>query len=481
MTLKKAAECCGGKLFGCKDDALGICRAVIDSRAVEPGDLFVAYRGEKTDGHRFIQSALDKGAVCALAEYIPEDVAGPVLIVEDVQTALEKICTVYRETLNIPVIGITGSVGKTTAKEMIASVLSQHYNTLKTEGNHNNQIGVPMTVSRIESEHEAAVVEMGISGFGEMTELASVAKPTVAVFTVIGRAHLEFLHDLEGVFRAKTEMLTFLPENGTVIANGDDALLKNISCPQRVLLYGTGETCDVRADQIELLPEGRTRCRIRYQDRVIRADVPAFGRQLVYAALEGAAVGIVLGLTDAEIEAGIASYATVGRRNAQQGGLARDLLDGHPFVQKSLSVGCEIGFQALCLAAADHDGLVFCPLACQRNGKLTQEVLAVRQVSHSLLHNSVRQHIGNLALQGAHRLTCIQLQFTLCVGVQFCSLLLSLSLDALSLLPGLSQYLGSLLLSLLDDAAGLSLTFLHALSIELFGEFLNFFHAVFSM
>ena len=219
MTLKKAAECCGGKLFGCKDDALGICRAVIDSRAVEPGDLFVAYRGEKTDGHRFIQSALDKGAVCALAEYIPEDVAGPVLIVEDVQTALEKICTVYRETLNIPVIGITGSVGKTTAKEMIASVLSQHYNTLKTEGNHNNQIGVPMTVSRIESEHEAAVVEMGISGFGEMTELASVAKPTVAVFTVIGRAHLEFLHDLEGVFRAKTEMLTFLPENGILEVN----------------------------------------------------------------------------------------------------------------------------------------------------------------------------------------------------------------------------------------------------------------------
>ena len=254
MTLKKAAECCGGKLVGCKDDTLGIRRAVIDSRAVEPGDLFVAYRGEKTDGHCFIQSALDKGAVCALAEYIPDGVEGPVLLVNDVQKALEKICATYRETLNIPVIGITGSVGKTTAKEMIASVLSQHYNTLKTEGNHNNQIGVPMTVSRIEAEHEAAVVEMGISGFGEMTELASVAKPTLAVFTVIGRAHLEFLHDLEGVFRAKTEMLDFLPEDGTVIANGDDALLKNIRCPQRVLLYGTGENCDVRADQIELLP-----------------------------------------------------------------------------------------------------------------------------------------------------------------------------------------------------------------------------------
>jgi UDP-N-acetylmuramoyl-tripeptide--D-alanyl-D-alanine ligase len=134
-----------------------------------------------------------------------------VLLVSNVQRALEEICTAYRRTLQIPVVGITGSVGKTTAKEMISAVLAQRYRVLKTEGNHNNQIGVPMTVSRIEPEHELAVVEMGISGFGEMTELAAIARPTVAVFTVIGRAHLEFLHDLDGVFRAKTEMLAFLP------------------------------------------------------------------------------------------------------------------------------------------------------------------------------------------------------------------------------------------------------------------------------
>ena len=316
MTLKAAAEACGGKLVGCHDPSLGIGRAVIDSRAAERGDLFVAFRGEKTDGHRYIQTAMDKGAVCALAEYIPDGVDGPVILVENVQTALEKIAAAYRATLNIPVIGVTGSVGKTTAKEMIASVLSAHYNVLKTEGNHNNQIGVPMTVSCIENEHEAAVVEMGISGFGEMTELASVARPTIAVFTVIGRAHLEFLHDLDGVYRAKTEMLAFLPPDGVVICNGDDEHLKRLSCPQRVIRFGTGENCEVRADDIELLPEGRPRCRITYADRIIRADVPAFGRQMVYAALEGAAVGIALGLSDREIEEGIASYATVGRRNA---------------------------------------------------------------------------------------------------------------------------------------------------------------------
>ena len=316
MTLKAAALACAGELRNCSDPERTIGRAVIDSRAVEPGDLFVAYRGEKTDGHRFIASALEKGAACALAERIPEGVTGPVILTDDVQTALERIAAAYRESLQIPVIGITGSVGKTTGKEMIASVLSQRLHILKTEGNLNNQIGVPMTISRIEAEHEAAVVEMGISGFGEMTALAKIARPTIAVFTVIGRAHLEFLHDLEGVFRAKTEMLAFLPADGVVICNGDDAMLRTIQCRQSVLRFGMGETCDVRADEIELLPEGRTRCRIVYGERVIRADIPAFGQQMVYAALEGAAVGIVMGLEDAEIEAGISAYATVGRRNA---------------------------------------------------------------------------------------------------------------------------------------------------------------------
>ena len=188
MTLRAAAEACGGKLHACTNPEQGIGRAVIDSRNVRPGDLFVAYRGEKTDGHRYIRTAHEKGAVCALAEYLPEDAEGPVLLVPDVQRALEQICTAYRETLTIPVIGVTGSVGKTTAKEMLAAVLSQRFCVLKTEGNFNNQIGVPMTISRIEKEHEVAVVEMGISDFGEMTELAKIAKPTMAVFTVIGVA-----------------------------------------------------------------------------------------------------------------------------------------------------------------------------------------------------------------------------------------------------------------------------------------------------
>ena len=316
MTLSMAAAACGGRLIGCGEPETPIGRAVIDSRAVEPGDLFVAFRGERTDGHRFIASALEKGAVCALCERVPEGVEGPALVVDDVQRALEEIAAAYRQTLHIPVVGVTGSVGKTTAKEMIALVLSQRFRVLKTEGNLNNQIGVPMTVSRIEPEHEAAVVEMGISGFGEMTALAKIARPTVAVFTVIGRAHLEFLHDLEGVFRAKTEMIAQMPEDGVVVVNGDDAWLKTLSCRQRLIRYGLGENCEVRAFEPELLPEGRTRCRIRFGERELRAEVPAFGRQMVYAALEGAAVGFALGLSDGEIERGIRAYETVGRRGA---------------------------------------------------------------------------------------------------------------------------------------------------------------------
>ena len=314
MTVAMAAAACGGKLVGCDRPDAPLSRAIIDSRAVLPGDLFVAYRGERTDGHRFIPMALEKGAACCLAEELPENITGPVLLVDDVQRALEQITAAYRKTLSLPVVGITGSVGKTTAKEMVSAVLAQHYRVLKTEGNLNNQIGVPMTVSRIEAGHEVAVVEMGISGFGEMTALAKIAQPTVALFTVIGRAHLEFLHDLDGVFRAKTEMLDQMPEGSPVIYNGDDAQLRRLSDRPGALSYGLGEDCAVRADEVELLAEGRTRCWIRYGDRTIRAEVPAFGKQLVYAALEGAAVGFVLGLSDEEITRGIAAYAPVSRR-----------------------------------------------------------------------------------------------------------------------------------------------------------------------
>ena len=316
MTINRAAAACGAAVYGAVNGEQALGRVVIDSRAIEPGDLFVAYKGERVDGHDYITAAFDKGAACCLAERIPDGEMRPILLVDDVQTALEKIAADYRSTLQLPVIGITGSVGKTSAKEMIASVLSQKYKVLKTEGNLNNQIGVPMTVSRITKEHEIAVVEMGISGFGEMTHLAAIARPTMAVYTVIGHAHLEFLHDLDGVLQAKTEMLALMPEDAPVLMNGDDEKQRAFRCRQQKTLYGLGEGCDLRAVDIQPLGERGTALRIVGLGRDIRAVIPSLGKHLIYAALEGAAVGIRFGLSDAEIAAGIAAFRVVGRRAA---------------------------------------------------------------------------------------------------------------------------------------------------------------------
>lgn len=316
MTISRAAAVCGGRICGEGDLGAELGSVVIDSRAVSAGDFFVAYKGERVDGHDYISAAFDKGAVCCLAQRVPEGETRPLILVPDVQTALEQICAEYRRTLRLPVIGITGSVGKTSAKEMISAVLSQRLNVLKTDKNLNNQIGVPMTISRIRPEHQAAVVEMGISGFGEMSVLAQIARPDMAVFTLIGHAHLEFLHDLDGVLRAKTEMLDFMADDAPVLINGDDEKLLGLQCRQKKISFGLGENCDVRAENITLSPTGETLCDIVYGERRIPVEIKAYGRHMIYAALEGAAVGLLMGLDDEEIVRGVASFETVGRRAA---------------------------------------------------------------------------------------------------------------------------------------------------------------------
>ena len=316
MTISRAAAVCGGRICGEGDFNAELGSVVIDSRTVEAGDFFVAYKGERVDGHDYISAAFDRGAVCCLAQRVPEGETRPILLVPDVQAALEQICAEYRRDLRLPVIGITGSVGKTSAKEMISAVLSQRLNVLKTDKNLNNQIGVPMTISRIRPEHQAAVVEMGISGFGEMSVLAKIARPDMAVFTLIGHAHLEFLHDLDGVLRAKTEMLDFMADDAPVLINGDDEKLRGLQCRQKKISFGLGENCDIRAENIRLGESGETFCDIVYGERRIPVEIRASGRHMIYAALEGAAVGLLMGLSDGEIVKGVASFETVGRRAA---------------------------------------------------------------------------------------------------------------------------------------------------------------------
>lgn len=316
FTISDAAAACGGRISCASFENTELGRIVIDSRKVGPGDLFVAFKGERVDGHAYISSALDKGAACCLAERLPEGEMRSVLLVPDVQQALERIAAAYRQRLTLPIVGITGSVGKTTAKEMISAVLSSRFSVLKTEGNLNNQIGVPITLSRIGPEHQAAVVEMGISGFGEMRALARMARPTIGVFTVIGHAHLEFLHDLEGVLRAKTEMLEVMPDDAVIVVNGDDPWLDGFPCRQRKFRVGFGPHCDLRAEEIRMTENGGSSCVLLYEGRRIPAAIPAFGRHVVYAAMEGAAVGILLGLSDEEIVRGLSRFENVGHRAA---------------------------------------------------------------------------------------------------------------------------------------------------------------------
>ena len=313
LSIKTILNACGGVLHGAVP-AGEITAVTTDSRAVTPGCLFAAIRGERADGHDYVNSAFEKGAVCCVVERVPADAAGCMILVPDTVTALQKIAGAYRAGFDIPVLGVTGSVGKTTAKEMCAAVLARKYSVHKTAGNYNNDLGVPLTLFGLETEHTAAAVELGVSHPGDMDRIAAIARPTMALYTNIGDAHLEFLGSREGVLREKSRMNAYLPEDGVVICNGDDPLLAGMACRQRKVTYGLSAECDVRAEQTAALAGGTTACAVVTRDRRFDVVIPAFGEHMVYAALGAAAVGLELGLTDGEIAAGIADYVPVGSR-----------------------------------------------------------------------------------------------------------------------------------------------------------------------
>ena len=232
FTVEDIAKITKGALFGAKGGA-AVTGGVIDSRLAGPGLMFCALRGERADGHDYIASALQKGSPVCLAERVPEGVGGGVIVVPDVQRAMAELAREVRGRFTGPVVGIVGSSGKTTTKEMCAAVLSERFNTLRPEGNLNNELGVPLTLFRLDASTEAAVVELGISDFGEMARLGRMARPDIAVYTLIGRSHLNNLRDLDGVLKAKTELLEEMGPDALVVLNGDDAKLAALRARQR--------------------------------------------------------------------------------------------------------------------------------------------------------------------------------------------------------------------------------------------------------
>ncbi len=315
LSLENIISACRGDYYG--DTGLlrrEISAVTTDSRKIEPGCLFAAIKGERVDGHDFIPAVMEAGAICAIGEVVPEGLR-PFIKVRNTVSALQDIAEFYRMQFDIPIIGVTGSVGKTTAKEMLASVLAQKYCVHKTAGNFNNELGVPLTVFGLREEHTAAVIEMGISHFGEMSLLTRIVKPDHGLFTVIGHAHLEFLGDRAGVLRAKSEMVECLTARGKVFCSGDDDMLVSADFVREKITYGMNENCAVRAENIAIDSDGCAAFTLRSGERSFPVILKSFGEHLISAALAAAAVGMELGLTDAQIAAGIAAYEPVGSRS----------------------------------------------------------------------------------------------------------------------------------------------------------------------
>lgn len=323
MTLKNLARVTGGKLVNPQHENCGIEAGgvYLDSRQVQAGDIFIATKGERVDGHSFIPGVAEKGALGVICEKEQPELTLPYIIVEDSFTALRLIGEFYREQLDVKVVGITGSVGKTSTKEFIAGVLSQKYNVLKTQGNFNNEIGVPLTILRIRKEHEVAVLEMGINHFGEMSRLTQMAKPDVCVMTNIGQCHLEFLGSREGILKAKSEIFECSNPDGVVVVNGDDDMLQTISqvhgkAPVRFGLCGEN---GVYASEIKNLGLFGSEFTVHLGERCFSAKVNLPGEHQIYNALAAASVADYLGLDQEEIVEGIASIApTAGRSNLIQ-------------------------------------------------------------------------------------------------------------------------------------------------------------------
>lgn len=287
LTLENLAAACNGRYVG-PEEKRNVCVTAIttDSRKVTEGCLFVAIRGARVDGHRFISQVMKAGAAAVLSEQELEGADYPYILTESSLQAVKDIAEFYLKQLQIPVIGIAGSVGKTSTKEMVAAVLEQRYRVLKTEGNFNNELGLPLTVFRLRDEDEIAVLEMGISDFGEMHRLAKIARPQTCIMTNIGWCHLENLKDRDGILRAKSEIFDFLEQDGHVILNGDDDKLATIREVRgiRPVRFGLETSNDIWADELENQGLKGIRCRIHTPAGEFRTTVPMPGRHMVYNA-----------------------------------------------------------------------------------------------------------------------------------------------------------------------------------------------------
>ncbi len=315
ITAGEIARIVHGRLLCGAADEL-ITNVQYDSRSVTDGSLFVPIRGEKVDAHRFIPECLQKGAAALTEQPVPEDTAKPCILVPDTKAALQTLAGAYRaEFPQLRVIGVTGSVGKTSTKEMIAAALSGGLCVMKTQGNKNSQIGMPCTMFEIEDRYEAAVIEMGMSEFGEMERLCSVAAPTMAVVTNIGTAHIENLKTRENIRSEKLKITGRFGPDGVLFVNGDDPMLRDLpgQLPFSVVTFGQDLRCDYHAEEIVM--QGFSTCFLCCHEGIRQPySIPAVGYHNVSNALAAIAVGEALGLTPSQLQQGLSTYQNAPMR-----------------------------------------------------------------------------------------------------------------------------------------------------------------------
>jgi UDP-N-acetylmuramoyl-tripeptide--D-alanyl-D-alanine ligase len=304
----------------------------IDTRTLEKGSLFVAIRGERFDGHDYIEQAVSSGAALVMVRegtILPEKV--PAIFVPDTLEALGKLANEYRKLFKIPIVAVTGSVGKTSTKEMIASILSAKYKVHKSKGNHNNEIGLPLSVLETEDEHEVAVFEMGMRGFDEISALSKIVNPDIAVITNIGISHIERLGSRQNILKAKLEVLDGMNENGIVILNGDDELLSGLKglLPQKTLFYGIDENQDIWAYDLSSKGEDGVYFQVKTGENDMKLFIPAPGIHNVHNALAGIAVAEALNMSESEIRKGLEHFS------GEQMRLSIEEKDGIKFINDS--------------------------------------------------------------------------------------------------------------------------------------------------
>ena len=318
FTLAQVAAATGAAI--CQTYQQNFTDVVTDTRLVLPGTLFVALQGDKFDGHDFIGQAVQQGAAGVVVsrsytEAERQNIPVTVCRVEDTLQAYQQLARAYRRRFNMPVIAITGSNGKTTTKDLTAAVLGARWNVWKTPANFNNEIGLPLTLLQLRPEHEAAVVEMGMRGFGQIADLAAIAEPDIGIVTNVGETHMELLGSLENIAKAKAELVQAIPADGTVILNADNpqvAAMRDLA-GSRVITFGIEKAADVTASNIHTVGN-QLKFIGHFAGWEREFTLPMVGRHNVYNALAALAVGVVLGLDGEEMQRGLAALETTKMR-----------------------------------------------------------------------------------------------------------------------------------------------------------------------